>query len=103
MPNRDELVNALRMAAARIVDSFDGCGDMTKAISDLDTAVDNYDKLCAAEALSATTDGENDEIAFSASEGACYAYPGENQTALRQAFCDGAVYTRTGKLAEKTK
>jgi len=43
---------------------------------------------------------EADLIRASASEGACYAYPGEDQAALRQAFCDGAVYTRTGKLPE---
>lgn len=39
-------------------------------------------------------------VRLSASEGACYAYPGEDQALLRQAFCDGAVYTRTGKLPD---
>lgn len=48
-------------------------------------------------------DEEIDLIRASASEGAAYAYPGEDQAALRQAFCEGAVYTRTGKLPEQPK
>jgi hypothetical protein len=46
------------------------------------------------------TEEEIELIRLSASEGAAYAYPGEDQAALRQAFCDGAVYARTGKLPE---
>lgn len=43
---------------------------------------------------------KEDAVRLSASEGACYAYPGEDQQALRRAFCDGAVYAITGKLPE---
>ena len=39
-----------------------------------------------------------DMVRFGASEGAAYAYPGADQQSLRAAFCDGAVYSLTGKL-----
>lgn len=45
---------------------------------------------------------EEDAIRLTASEGACYAYPGADQAAERTAFCDGAVYAITGKLPPGT-
>lgn len=43
---------------------------------------------------------KEDAVRLSASDGAAYAYPGADQQALRQAFCDGAVFIITGKLPE---
>lgn len=43
---------------------------------------------------------KEDSVRLSVSEGACFAYPGENQQTQRTAFCDGAVYAITGKLPE---
>jgi hypothetical protein len=42
-----------------------------------------------------------DMMAFGAADAACYEYPGEDQTALREAFCKGAVHALSTKKPPK--
>ena len=47
------------------------------------------------------TEDELNKLRWAASEAAAYAYPGEDQQALRAAFCDGAIYGITGKVPKE--